>query len=104
MNKWKIAFWICITMLFLIAGIGIYSIIDEAVTITYMRDGYNKTENDLDNLTKIINETDFSKSQIKNLLQKDILFDAMNFDNDTVWLKDVALTFKNNKLNKIIKH
>ncbi|MFM2048248.1 MAG: hypothetical protein RI955_796 [Bacteroidota bacterium] len=103
MNKWKIAFWICITMLFLIAGIGIYSIIDEAVTITYMRDGYNKTENDLDNLTKIINETDFSKSQIKNLLQKDIRFDAMNFDKDTVWLNDVALTFKNNKLNKIIK-
>ncbi|MEY4876036.1 MAG: hypothetical protein RL708_1185 [Bacteroidota bacterium] len=103
MNKWKIAFWICITMLFLIAGIGIYSIIDQAVTITYMRDGYNKTENDLDNLTKIINETDFSKSQIKNVLQKDILFDAMNFDKDTVWLNDVALTFKNNKLNKIVK-
>jgi hypothetical protein len=56
MNKWKVAFWVCFTTLILVLALGLYSIIDQGVTLTYMKDGYKDTENDLAILTKIINE------------------------------------------------
>ena len=68
MNKWKIAFWVCLTALILVTAFGIYSIIDQAVTLTYQKEGYTDTENDLDNLIEIINKTDLTKTQIQKEL------------------------------------
>ena len=103
MNKWKIAFWVCFTTLFLVTAFGVYCIIDQGVTLSYMKDGYTDTENDLENITKIINETDQSKSQVKKALADHHLFEFMNFDKDTVSLDRVSLIFKDDKLFKVTK-
>jgi hypothetical protein len=66
MNKWKIAFWACLTTLTLVLSLGLYSIIDQGTSLTCMKECYKDTENDLVNLTKIINDTNLTKEQIEN--------------------------------------
>ncbi len=39
MNKWKIAFWVCFTSLILVLAFGLYSIIDQVTTLTYLKEG-----------------------------------------------------------------
>ena len=103
MNKWKIAFWICFTSLILLLACGLYVLIEQGTTLNYLKEGYANTDNDLTNLTKIINETDLSKEQIGKALIKHKLFEYMDFTNDTVSLDRITLIFKDNKLNKITK-
>jgi hypothetical protein len=97
MNKWKIGFWICLTTLLLTVGLGLYAILDQGVTLTYMKEGYTDTESDLNQLIKIINDTDLSKDKIKRTLKSDDL----DFDADTVSLSRTELIFKDNKLKRI---
>jgi len=101
MNKWKIAFWICLTALILASGLGFYSVIDQAVTITYMRDGYSDTESDLESLIDIINKTDLDKYKIKEILKEHDFYEYMDFSKDSVSLKRSMLYFKENKLVKV---
>ena len=103
MNKWKIAFWICFTVLLLVTAVGVYSIIDQAVTLTYQKEGYTDTENDLDNLIEIINKTDLTKTQIQNELKDHRLYEYMDFKKDTISLDRVLLIFNNNKLKSVTK-
>jgi hypothetical protein len=65
MNKWKIYFWACFAILIFVGVSMLYLIIDQGVSLSYMKEGYADTEEDLSNLTKIINETDLSKEQIR---------------------------------------
>ncbi len=58
MNKWKIAFWCCLTILLFVIGISVYSTIDKAYSLSYLRDSYTEKETELKNLILIINETD----------------------------------------------
>jgi len=103
MNKWKIAFWVCLTVLLLVTAIGVYSIIDQAVTLTYQKEGYTDTENDLNNLIEIISKTDMSKIEIQKELKNHILYDYMDFKKDTISLDRISLIFDNNKLKTIKK-
>jgi len=101
MNKWKIAFWCCLTILILAVAIALYLIIDQAVTLTYQKEGYTDTENDLEQLIEIINKTDLTKSQIEVELKDHKLYEFMDFKSDTVSLERVLLIFDNNKLKAI---
>ena len=103
MNKWKIAFWICFALLVLVIMFSAYSIIDQGVTLTYQKEGYTNTENDLDQLIIIIKKTDLTKSQIKNELKDHKLYEYMNFDSDTISLDRVLLIFENGKLKNVTK-
>jgi hypothetical protein len=103
MNKWKIAFWTCLAALIIVLIGGLYSIIDQGTSLTYLQDGYTDTENDLNTLTKIINETDLTKGQIKKSLKEHELFQYMNFKSDTISLDRVNLIFNDNRLTKITK-
>jgi PDZ domain-containing secreted protein len=60
-NKWKIGFWICLLLLIVTAGIGFYSVVDQAVTLTYMKEGYSDTESDLETIIQIVGQTDQTK-------------------------------------------
>ena len=40
MNKWKLSFWVCFSLLLLSSSILLYGIVDQAVTITYMEQGF----------------------------------------------------------------
>ncbi|KGO84572.1 hypothetical protein [Flavobacterium suncheonense] len=104
MNKWKIAFWICFVFLILVIGFSTYSIVDQGVTLTYQKEGYQNTENDLDNLIGIINRTDLTKIQIEKELKNHIFYEHMNFKLDTISLERVSLIFENDKLIKIQKN
>ncbi len=103
MNKWKIAFWCCLTLLFAVTVFSVYSIIDQGVTLTYQKEGYTDTENDLDQLIEIINKTDLTKKQIQNELKDHRLFEYMDFKSDTVSLDRVILIFENEKLKNVTK-
>ncbi len=102
-NKWRLALWICLITLLTISGFGIYSIIDQGITITRMRDGYENTENDLNSLILITNTKDFKKASIRENLKSHRFFDMMDFTKDSIALERVILIFENDTLKRIEK-
>jgi len=90
--------------LLLVLAIGLYSIIDQSVTITYMRDGYTNTENDLNSIIDLINETNLTKSEIGAKLKTHKNFEYMDLKKDTIPLERVNLIFENDNLLRIEKH
>lgn len=103
MNKWKIAFMACLTVFLLVTAFSIYSITDLAATLTYQKEGYTDTENDLDNLIEIINHSDLTKAEIQKELKNHKLYEYMDFKKDTISLDRVLPIFDNNKLKKVTK-
>lgn len=103
MNRWKIAFWCCFTLLITVMVFSVYSIIDQSVALTYQKEGYVNTEQDLDQLIRIISETDLTKKQIQKELNNHPLFEYMDFKSDTVSLHRVLLIFENGNLKNVAK-
>ncbi len=103
MNNWKIAFWCCLTLLVMVTVFSVYSIIDQAYTITYHKAGYEDTEKDLEQLMEIINKTDLTKKQIETELKGHNNFEFMDFNSDTISLNRVLLIFDNDKLKSATK-
>ena len=77
-------------------GLGLYAILDQGVTLTYMKEGYGDTKSDLEQLIKIINHTDLTKDQIERTL----MGENLDFNADTVSLRRTALIFDENKLSR----
>lgn len=102
-NKWKIAFWISLLLLVITAATGLYTVVDQAVTLTYMKEGYSDTEADLETLIQIIEQTDQSKQGIEILLKDHRLYEYMYFETDTIGLERVSLIFENDSLKSIEK-
>jgi hypothetical protein len=103
-NKWKIAFWCClpVTIIFGILALAFfYLLLDQSVTLDHQKIGYCDTNNDLQKLMTIINETDLSKSQIETLLVSDSTLFFSQFKKDTVQLNRVNLVFKSEKLSEV---
>ena len=103
MNKWKIAFWCCLTLLVAVTLFSAYSIIDQGVTLTYQKEGYTDTEHDLDQLIEIIKKTNLTKLQIENELKDHRLYEYMDFNSDTISLDRALLIFENDKLKNVTK-
>jgi hypothetical protein len=103
MNKWKIAFWICLTVLLLVTTFSVYCITDQAVTLTYQKEGYIDTEKDLDNIIEIINEAAWSKSKVQERFKDHKLYEFMDFKKDTISLERVFLIFEKDKLKSVSK-
>lgn len=53
-NKWRTAFWTLLTVFVLTTLFLLYSILDQGGTITYMREGYEDTEHDLEQVSQIV--------------------------------------------------
>jgi hypothetical protein len=102
-NKWKIGFWICLLLLIVTAGIGFYSVVDQAVTLTYMKEGYSDTESDLETIIQIVGQTDQTKKEIENVLKEHRLYEYMDFRTDTIGIERVTLIFENDSLKSIVK-
>jgi predicted PurR-regulated permease PerM len=103
MNRWKFAFWVCFTILIIVTAFSFYSIIDQAVTLTYQKEGYTDTENDLNNLIEIINKTYLTKTQIQKELKDHRQYEYMDFKTDTISIDRLTLIFKSDKLFKVTK-
>lgn len=78
-----------------------YLIVDQAVTITYMKDGYKTINDELEAIVAIINTTDLSKSQIERSLENNPAFEGIEVGGDTMQLYQHELIFRNKKLVKI---
>jgi biopolymer transport protein ExbB/TolQ len=102
-NKWKIAFWICLILLIVTSSIGFYSVVDQAVTLTYMKEGYSDTEADLETIIQLIEQADQSKQAIHKVLKEHRLYEYMDFERDTIELERVSLIFENDSLKSIEK-
>lgn len=103
MNNWKIAFWCCLTVLLLVIGFSVYAIIDQSVTLSYQKEGYKYTENDLDAIIQIINKTDLTKGQIETQIKNNTGYEYIDFKTDTILLDRISLEFNDNKLKAIKK-
>lgn len=103
MNKWKIAFWCCLTTLLIVVGISIYSTIDLGYSLSYLQDSYTEKETELDNVILILNETDLSKTEIEQTLKRHKIGESVNFKRDTVLLDELRLIFRNDKLFKVTR-
>ncbi|CAN5211793.1 hypothetical protein BH09BAC3_BH09BAC3_25760 [soil metagenome] len=101
MNKWRIGFWICLVALLAALGLGFYSMIDQGVTLTYLEQSYQETEDDLERLIEIINETDRTRSAIEGLLTIDKDSLVVIPRGDTLFVGRIFLTFKKDTLVKV---
>lgn len=102
-NKWRLAFWICFVVFITTGLFGFYQVVDQGVTMTYMREGYSDTENDLETLIELVNTTDLTKNEIKVKLKNHRLNEYMDFETDTIGLERILLIFNNDSLRKIEK-
>ena len=99
-KKWKFVF-------FLLAGISIivvlflgYAVLDQSVTITYMSQGYEDTEEDLNRLATLFPKEPYSKKDIVYILRKTYPEALIIEDDCTVKLR--GLRFEFNKEGKLI--
>lgn len=102
-NKWKIAFWIVSILLLVVSVFAVYSIIDQAVTITYMQQGYTNTENDLNTLIQIVNNNGLSKKEVCDQLVASPILDSNDCKADTISLERIEFIFNNDTLQQITK-
>ncbi len=79
----------------------IFLVVDQSVTIAYMKIGYVQTESDLTLISNIYNETNLSKDEILKEVQKDSMYESFDFKKDTFELQKVNLIFEKEKLIKI---
>jgi uncharacterized protein YpmS len=68
-TKWKWAFFISIAVFVTVIVFMGYGLLDQGITITYMSDGYERTENDLNRLAEIFPKN-YNKKDILYLLRK----------------------------------
>lgn len=97
------AFWLCLLLLVVTTVIGVYSLVDQAATLSYMKEGYKGTESDLETIIQIIGQTDLTKPEIETLLKHHRLYEFMDFKKDTIGMERVTLIFENDSLKSIIK-
>ncbi len=71
--------------------------------MTYQKESYTDTENDLDQIIELLNKTDLTKAEIQNELKNHRLYEYMDFKSDTISLDRVLLIFDNGKLKTIKK-
>ena len=95
MNKWKIAFWVVLVMLIL----SVYLQISQAFAMVDRSLRYSATQQDLNTLGYIINETDLSKQQIQKAVK--INYNS-SVNKDTTVLNTISLIFIDNKLTGVI--
>ena len=101
MKKWKIAFWCCLVLLISVSIYSVYVFFDQAVTLNYHKVDYKDTEDDLNDIIDIVNNTNLTKIQIENYLRSHRLREFMNFETDTVSLNKVLFIFDKDTLISI---
>jgi hypothetical protein len=93
MNKWRIAFFATLAVALPAIGVLVYSVLDQAVTITYMSEGYERTEKDLTMLAQAFPRNRYNKKDIVVVLRR---IDPQGFvveDKCTVQLNGLRFEF-----------
>jgi hypothetical protein len=69
-QPWRVAFFAALAIGVVIIALLAYGILDQAVTITHMSDGYSRTEKDLKTLGSVFPRDRYNKKDILVLLRK----------------------------------
>ena len=69
-SRWKIAFFVLTGVFLLVTAFLLYGIIDQAVTISYMSQGYNQTKKDLEILAGVYPHDRYTKKDIVVVLRR----------------------------------
>ena len=101
LNRWKVAFFTLLVLaLPTIAFLG-YLFIDMAYSITYMRDGYTRTENKLERLSEVFPKQTYNKKDILHVLRQ---HNKEGFIVETACSVGIdGLLFEFNKANELIR-
>lgn len=99
-NKWKSGFWVyfaisTILILYLFAKNN-----NNEVTLAFTKLEKSQTELDLKIISKIINNTDLTKSKILNEIKSNKLYKIVKTENNIIELEGVILIFEKEKLVK----
>ena len=97
-NKWKVAFWICFSVLLITT----YFVIDQGVSQANLQVSFSRTKSDLHQLSSIISETDLSKKNVQNILFENGLITSTNELSDTIQLNFKKLIFYHDRLHKVL--
>ncbi|MEO6284959.1 MAG: hypothetical protein ABIN80_15595 [Dyadobacter sp.] len=81
---------------------GSYLIVDQAVSITNMREGYVETENDLEGLVKVLNCKNLTKAKVKKMFSADSLYIQIDSNKDSIFLNRVILVFRDEQFVEVI--
>ena len=96
-NNCKIAFWTNLVVFFITTGYLVYTVTDQATTITYLKEGYEETEYDLEQLASSV-KGKLSKSDFTEILKR--YPDSAELM--TLGLNRIKITFdKDNKVDSI---
>lgn len=101
MNRWKIAFWICLIVWILTLGFSLFSMLNSSFTITYMREGFDNTERDLGTILRIVNETDLKQEQVREILKDHDKSGLRDFEGDTIYMERTMIIFRKGRLASI---
>lgn len=96
-NPWKIAFWSCLILLITITLFSAYSVLDQGVSLTYLRDDHSRTEHEMAILLEILDDSGLSKQQVLRALKENEL---PHLNSDTIYLEKVMLIFERDSLVK----
>ena len=104
-HPWKLAFWSCLFLLVLLAGFSFYSILDQGVTLTHLRDDYSKKEKELETLTEMLDSAPIRKQQVVDVLEEHLGYEIPDAGSDTIGLSNLTyiFIFKNDTLLRLIK-
>ncbi|MEJ2610804.1 MAG: hypothetical protein P8179_12155 [Candidatus Thiodiazotropha sp.] len=100
MNIWKLSFWVCFALLILSNVVLIYTIIDQAVTISYMGQGYEdqtKAKKLLGNLV-VKGGRKYSQNDFLHLLRQAYPEALIVEDGDVITIEENMFTFSNGVL------
>ena len=96
-NHWKISFWAHLVVFLITTGYLTYTVVDQATTITYMKQGYEDTEYDLEQLASSI-KGNLTKLDFSEILERY----PVSADLKTLGLNRIKITFdKDNKVDSI---
>ena len=92
--KWKILFWVLLVIFIIVSCILIYFVIDQAVTITYMMEGYKETSENLETLINLIPRISkkLSRDELTHII-KDIYPEKFLFKEGKIHIDNLTFEF-----------
>ncbi|MFD0977048.1 hypothetical protein [Salinimicrobium gaetbulicola] len=103
-HPWKTAFWACFFMLIAVTCLGAYAVLDQGVTLTYLRDDHSVKERELEAITQMLEGAPIPKQQVLHALEKHLLYEIPDAEADTIRLANLTFVFQNDSLQRLIKN
>ena len=92
--KGKKLYWVLLVIFIIVSCILIYFVIDQAVTITYMMEGYKETSENLETLINLIPRISkkLSRDELTHII-KDIYPDKFLFKEEKIHIDNLTFEF-----------